>query len=596
MWRKLIAVVLLSSTALAPAHAASADDSRVAANQHVEHLLRTLSPAEKVAQLMLIGVSGTHVSPAIAHWIRDRRVGGVALFSRNIVNLEQTAQFTHDMAALTTDGVPLFMALDQEGGNVVRVKEGAMVLPSNMALGATREPTLAFVAGQGLAIDLRRLGFNMNLAPVLDVNSNPQNPVIGTRSYGERADLVGTMGAWYVRGQQDMGLVAVAKHFPGHGDTQADSHFALPVSNADMARLEAVELPPFKQAIDAQLDAIMTAHIALPNVAERPDLPATLSHNLLTGVLREKLHFDGIIITDGLEMQAIAQRYGVGRAAVMSILAGADMPMVLWSSGTKEEVYQTLMAAVRSGEISQKRLDASVRRILQVKVRRGLFAAPAVSIADAVSDKNAQRHHLHTQVAERIAQDAVTLVRNEHDLLPLSPDSTRRIVVLAPPGSFGTRWANHPNVTVVRVPFVPSREQRRQIAAKVIQLARSADVMVAAVINRYHVDIVRQVLASVSHLPVAVVSFASPYYLKYVPEADAYVCTYSYLDTAQDAAALALMGQARMTGRLPISIPGMYAYGHRIEERLAAAPVAPVPGAKGVPSVLRVVDRRTLPR
>ena len=270
-------------------------------------------------------------------------------------------------------------------------------------------------------------------------------------------------------------------------------------------------------------------------------------------------------------MQAIAQRYGVGRAAVMSILAGADMPMVLWSTEAKEEVYQALMNAVRSGEISQKRLDASVRRILLVKARRGLFGFHNAPIAEAISDKSAARRNLmHAQVAERIAQDSLTLVRNENDLIPLPTDGSRRVVVLAPPGPFGTRWSKMPGVTVVRVPFVPTREQRRQVVAKIAAVARKADVLVAGVINRYHIEIVKQVLAGVSHLPVAMVSFASPYYLKYLPQADAYICAYSYLDAAQEAAAMGLLGQVHMIGRLPVTLPGMYAYGHRVEERLAA--------------------------
>ncbi|HET6344376.1 MAG TPA: glycoside hydrolase family 3 N-terminal domain-containing protein, partial [Myxococcota bacterium] len=245
----------------------------------IEGVLAAMSPEEKVGQLLMVGFAGTQVNSQISHWVRDRHVGGVALFSRNIVDLAQTARFTRALTTLAGDGIPIFLALDQEGGNVVRVKDGAMLLPGNMALGATREPTLAYVAGQALAIDLRLLGFNMNLAPVLDVNSNPQNPVIGIRSYGERPDLVGYMGEWYVRGQQEMGVVAVAKHFPGHGDTQTDSHFAMPSIDADLGRLEEVELYPFKESIKAGLDAIMTAHIALPRLAEGIDLPATLSHN-----------------------------------------------------------------------------------------------------------------------------------------------------------------------------------------------------------------------------------------------------------------------------------------------------------------------------
>ena len=561
----LARLALLVALGAAPARAG--DAPVLLHKSHVDHWLAEMTPEEKVGQLMLIGFGGTGITPHITHWVHDRRVGGVALFSRNIVDFEQTVHFTRALSDLSEDGVPVFLALDQEGGNVVRVKEGAMLLPGNMALGATREPALAYVAGQALAIDLRLMGFNMNLAPVLDVNSNPQNPVIGIRSYGERPDLVGSMGAWYVRGQQEMGVIAVAKHFPGHGDTQTDSHFSTPSINVDLHHLKDMELVPFREAIAAGLDAIMTAHIALPNIAEGPDIPATLSHVILTDILRKQLEFDGIVITDGLEMQGIVQRYGCGRAAVKAILAGADMTMVLWSTDAKEEVYHALLSAVRRGEISAARLDQSVRRILTVKERRGLFSRKLEPLDDIVKSRN--KNPIHEQVADRIARASITLVRNRGDALPLRSD--RRVVVLAPPGEFGTRLGAESNIALVPVPYVPSREQRRELTAKLVNLMRDADVAVAAVVNRYHLDIIKSAVAQAPHIPVVLVSLASPYYLVDMAEADAYVCTYSYLDVAQTAAAEALLGLRPMTGRLPVSIPGFYTYGYRVEQQLAQA-------------------------
>jgi beta-N-acetylhexosaminidase len=245
------------------------------------------------------------------------------------------------------------------------------------------------------------------------------------------------------------------------------------------------------------------------------------------------------------------------------------MPMVLWSEEAREEVYQALMHAVKSGEISLPRLDESVRRILSVKIKRGLFNRKLEPV-DVVL-KSGNKNPVHEQVAERIAREAVTLVRNHNDVLPINPAHHGRVVVLAPPGEFAQRLANEPNITVVIMPFVPGREQRREIAARATLLARDADLLIAAVVNRYHVDIAHSVEASVAHLPVALVSFASPYYLKDMPDVDAYVCTYSYLESAQIAAADAVLGHSHMTGRLPISIPGFYAYGHRVEDRLAGA-------------------------
>ncbi len=532
---------------------------------NIERIIDSMTVEEKVGQLLMVGFGGTQPNLHSVHWLRDRRVGGVALFSRNIKNLEQTARFARALHKLTVGHIPIFLALDQEGGNVVRVKEGATLLPGNMALGATRSSTLAYVAGQALSIDLKRLGFNMNLAPVLDVNSNPNNPVIGVRSYGERPELVSTLGSWYIRGQQEMGVVSVAKHFPGHGDTQSDSHYAMPAIAADLQRLEDVELAPFRASIDAGLDAIMTAHIALPQITGDKELPATLSRVLLTDILRRKLGFRGIVITDGLEMQGIVKRYGSGRAAVLAIKAGADMPMILWTPRVKEEVYQSLLTAVRGGEISMRRLDRSIRRILRVKEKRGLFHRHLEPLESVVAQGN--KNPVHDQVASRIAREAVTLVRNHGDVLPLRASRYRKIVAFVPPGPFGDRLSKSDKVSTIRVSYVPSRERRRLDVERAVAEAANADLLVAAVINRYHVEMVRQIAARLPHLPIALVSFASPYYLKSIPDVDAYVCTYSYLDAAQIAAAKAFLGITPMTGRLPVSIPGFYAYGHRVDDR-----------------------------
>ena len=562
----VLALLWLLGTGPAMAAGAAAVDG-----VDVERILAKMDRETKVAQLMLVGFDGIRVVPRRRNWAQTRQVGGVVLFSRNIVDLAQTGQLTRALQAQARQGVPIFVALDQEGGNVVRIREGATVLPGNMALGATREPALAYVAGQAVGIDLRLLGFNMNLAPVLDVNSNPQNPVIGIRSYGERPDLVASMGEWFIRGQQEMGVMSVAKHFPGHGDTQSDSHLAMPSINADMARLDALELVPFRQAIAAGVDAIMTAHIALPRLGERADLPATLSRRVLTDLLRQRLGFTGIVVTDDLEMQGVVQRFGRGRAAVLSVVAGADMPMVLGSDDAKEEVYQALLAAVHSGEIGQARLDQSVRRILQGKARRGLFGRSLEPLDQVI--KSGNRNDVHLQVADRIARGAITLVRNHDDILPLRA-SLSRIVVLAPPGPFARRLAAEANVNVIITPYAPTREERQQIVARLRTLVPTADVWVAAVINRYHVDMVRSIRAATGSTPLALVSLASPYYLRQVPDAQAYVCTYSFLDAAQAAAAEAVLGRLSMTGRLPVSIPDFYAYGHRIEDRVGGATAA----------------------
>ena len=420
-----------------------------------------------------------------------------------------------------------------------------------------------------MGIDLKRLGFNMNLAPVLDINSNPRNPVIGVRSFGEEAKLVGQLGAWFIRGQQEVGVASVAKHFPGHGDTQSDSHFSMPAISADEKRLFEIELEPFVSSISAGVDALMTAHIAIPKVLEAPDLPATLSKRLLTDILRKRLGFEGIVITDGLEMQGIVKKYGSGEAAVRAILAGADMAMILWTKSKKEEVYRALLDAVGTGRISSAHLDASVRRILRVKYRRGLFDTTGPSLASVLEDRN--YNALHRRVSREVARAGLTLVRNRGEMLPLNPARYRKVVVMAPPGPLASKLEKEANIEVIKIPWRTSRTLRRKITNRIIKAADNADALVFAVVNRSHVSVVQNVLRRTRQVPSAMVSLASPYFLEFVPQVDAYVCAYSYQPVAQDAVADGLLGMLRMDGRLPVSLPGYYQAGHRAGAGVTAA-------------------------
>jgi len=553
----VVGVLALTLVAL-PIHAQSFQPKN---NADIERIIDSMTVKEKVGQLLLIGFSGKEVTPHIRRWVKRRKVGGVAIFARNIESTEQIARFTRGIQSLTRRSIPAFISLDQEGGNVVRLKDGATVLPGNMALGATRSTALSYVAGQALGTDLKRLGFNMNLAPVLDVNSNPRNPVIGIRSYGERPELVGALGTWFVRGQQEAGVTGVAKHFPGHGDTHADSHFAMPSISTDLDRLRRLELVPFERAIAAGLDAVMTAHIALPKVAEEPNLPATLSYKILTEELRERMGFQGIVITDGLEMRGIVERYGAGTAAVRAILAGADMAMILWTNRKKEEVYASLLRAVERGTIGMQRLDESVRRILRVKLRRGIFDRELPPLRTVLRDGN--RNKVHRRVAERIATESITLVRNHGDMLPLRPVRYRKVVVMSPSGEFANAMVKPKFTRVFRVPYRPSRARRSTAVKRIVKEAQNADALVMVAVNRYHIWMIKEVTRQLPHVPVTVVSFASPYYLESMPDVDGYVCTYSYQKASQRAAANAILGKSGMTGRLPVTIPGFYHYGHR---------------------------------
>jgi beta-N-acetylhexosaminidase len=533
----------------------------------VEALLAGLSVEQKVGQLMFVDFVGTRRTDAIAELIGGKRVGGVALFSHNIKNRAQVKRLLDDIHALDTGGIPPFVSVDQEGGNVVRIKDGDAVLPSAMALGATRSPELAEAAGRVVGRDLRSLGFTMNLAPVLDINSNPRNPVIGIRSFGEDPELVAELGLAFIQGMRRSGVIAVAKHFPGHGATTSDSHYGLPSLPYDLEHLRRVELVPFARSIDGELEALMTAHIALPSIAEAPDLPSTLSRRILTEVLREQLGYDGIVITDGLEMRGIVEKYGLGKAAVQAIQAGADMVLVVWTAERKEEVRQALLAAVASGEIPIERVEQSVRRILTAKARHHLFASQRFEPA-AVSKRE-------RGVAGAIASRAITLVKNQGEVLPLSAGALRSVVVASGQDVFRrTLERGLPGVQVTGIPlrWAPSRQRRDQDSERVLAAASHADLVVVGLSNSYYKDLVSALKQRHPQKPVVVVSFASPYMLTDFPEVDAYLCAYTWQAMAQSAAGLALLGDNPPQGKLPVSIPGLFSYGHGLGYAAAADP------------------------
>ena len=534
----------------------------------VERLMTHLSVEDKVGQLMMVGFGGTEVDESVEALVRGRRVGGVCLFRRNIATGEQVARLNDGLRRLLADGIPPFLALDQEGGNVVRVKDGVVVLPGNMALGATRSAELAYAAGLAQGEDLKRLGFNMNLAPVLDVNLNPRNPVIGIRSYGDSVPLVSELGRAFVRGQQDAGLVTVAKHFPGHGSTDADSHTSLPVMRESREEVLA-QMEPFRAVIQDGLDGLMTAHVAVPGLTG-DDMPATVHPQVLEGLLRQRLGFDGLVLTDELEMDAIAQRYGVGRAAVMAVRAGADMVLVPWRAEKKTEVYEALMTAAWSGELPPARLDEAVRRILTSKLRRGLFEQPPLleeRLATPPSPENAE-------VAHRIARASVTLLRTDGKHFPLSPGT--RLGLITPERSLGEAILERsPGAQVLNVPAWPTHARRAVLRQQARRLALASDVVVVGMINSRQLELVT--MAAATGRPVLVVSMGLPYLAEQADEARAVLAIYSYQPAATEAAAAALFGEIGTPGRLPVGLSRL-AFGHGLDSpgprRTAAAPAA----------------------
>jgi beta-N-acetylhexosaminidase len=498
---------------------------------------------EKVGQLMMVGFSGQEVDDAVAALVKGRRVGGVCLLNRNLSAAAQIAKLNDDLRELLADAVSPFIAVDQEGGTVVRVDDGNVVLPGNMVLGATRDEALAYEAGRAQGADLWRLGFNMNLAPVLDVNSKPTNPVIGVRAFGDDVSLVSRLGAAFVRGQQDAAIVTVAKHFPGHGAADADSHRALPVVRAPRAQVLR-QLEPFGAAAQVELDGMMTAHIATPALSG-DETPATLSPTVLGTVLRRELGFGGLVMTDELEMGAIDGRWGAGRAAVMAVKAGADMVLVPWRPEKMLEVWEALMLAAQSGELSRSCLDDAVRRILEVKVRRGLFS-PLPPREERLAALGRRR-----EVAARIARAGVTLLRTQEGVFPL-PAGQRVALVTAEPALAAALAKRLAHVEVLEVPTYPKPELREGLKRKARALAQQADVVVGGVVNSRQLELAA--IAAVSGKPVVTVVLGAPYLASQAHLSKAILVVYSSRPEAAEAAAAALVGEQGTPGRLPVAV------------------------------------------
>ena len=532
-------------------------------------VIDSLSIDQKVGQLLLLGFGGTVMDGTISSFLDEMQPGGVALFTRNIDDAEQTmtlirAVRSHDprpacatssarASAGCVPSIPMFVSVDQEGGSVVRLKADAVALPSAMALGAADDRDLAHRVGLALGRDLRLWGFNMNLAPVLDVSSNPNNPVIGVRSFGGDPDRVGDIGVGYIDGLSEAGVIAVAKHFPGHGDTDTDSHYDLPVLMHDRERLFNVELRPFARAFAAGLPAIMTAHIALPLLAEGNMVPATVSAKVLTGVLREELGWDGLVITDGLEMQGIVEQYGAGEAAVRAVNAGADMVMVLWFPEKKREVRQALKDAVIAGRIPRARLDHAVRRVLEHKARIGLFHETVPSIATALT----ALHSSDRSVLQEVAERAITVVKNEDHVLPLQRGI--RVVAAAAQTAFLRVLERRTGAHTISLPWSPTKGATAKDAQRVVALAKQqrADVVVVGMYSGDHIAIVRAVQAGLPGVKVVAVSFGSPWLLNAFPGVEGYVCAFGWHDDSAAAAAAVVVGDKPARGRMPVSLGGM---------------------------------------
>lgn len=336
-------------------------------------IVSTMSLEQKVGHLFHAGLLGKNASPWIRNALEKQHLGGVILFAHNLSGPKQIQALTTELQEIATESghFPLFISIDQEGGRVERVTEGTTLFPGALALGQTDSPDEVQDAAFFSGYDLNNLGINLILAPVLDVNNNPDNPVINTRSFGTEPERVSKIGIAYAKGLSQSGSTHCIKHFPGHGDTSVDSHYALPVIRKSEQELEEVELIPFRRAIEQGAEMVMTAHVIYTGVDRNQ--PATLSKKIVHGILREKLGFDGVVITDAMEMNAISRNFGPGEAAVRAIEAGVDIILLTAENPSLTEMIQSVLAAVQSGRIPEESLNASVERQIRLKLKKGIY-------------------------------------------------------------------------------------------------------------------------------------------------------------------------------------------------------------------------------
>ncbi len=605
-------VVVSPSPIPPPAGAVASTRSAAArsADAWVAGTLARMSVDEKVGQLIVPSLFSTFTSSdsdafdELARWVTRYHVGGIHVFggrepaprlllgarrSRAILGQPHAAASLLDrLQALAA--VPLLNTADFETGVGFRMA-GATAFPRAMAFGAVGDERLAYEAARITAIESRAIGVHVNFAPVVDVNNNPRNPVINTRSFGEDPERVSALASAYVRGLQAAGMFATLKHFPGHGDTAVDTHLGLATIPHARDRLERIEWVPFRAGLAAGAGAMMSAHIELPALESRPATPATFSAPILEGVIRDSFRFDGLVYTDSMSMRAISDMVSPGEGAVRALLADND---VVLHSPDPVAAYEATKAAVASGEIEVARLDRSVTRILRAKAGLGLHENRRVDLASVAA---AVGRRSHWAVAEEVSRRAITLIKDEPREgagsvpLPLPPDAEILYLSILDYGSgWGAAWPSRTFVPELeqRWPRVTAIELSDRSSPSELDLVRTAttrhDAIVAAVFVRAAsgsgrmdlapalVDLLRRLGDETARtgIPFVTVIFGNPYVATALPELPSVLLTFDFYDLAEASAVRALAGEAPIGGRLPVTLPGVAALGHGLDRPIGA--------------------------
>lgn len=540
----------------------------------IDSLIQNATLEEKIGQLFFVPVNGRFLSrddhrfKEISDLITEDHIGGLIFMRGDIYG---QAVLTNKLQELSD--IPLWITQDMEYGAAMRIVGSTRFTPA-MGVTATGDKRNAFVMGKITAREAKAMGVHQIFAPVLDVNNNPDNPVINVRSFSGDPEMVSEYGIAFMQGVQSEGLIATAKHFPGHGDTDSDSHIELPVLNHDYNRLDSVELIPFRRAIEGGIQSIMSAHISFPKISDQPEIPGTLDENILGDILMDSLKFDGVVVTDGLEMSGITKKFSPGRAVVRALNAGADIMLI---SPDIHTAISEVIAAVEQGEITVERIEASYRKIVQWKQEAGLFDQNNqidIHALDQVLNANA-----HQAEADRIARESITILKDDKNLLPLDPTKYENILLVSIAdddyGNTGSPFARalrdyHPNVTF----SVFDDRSDEDDVQKILRQARAADLVIigsfislrfaeSIQLPRKHASFLRRLMSLGKNTVLTM--FGNPYLVSELQETDVHVMAWSNHTIQMRAAAPTLFGAADVAGKLPIEIPGMYSVGDGID-------------------------------
>ncbi len=539
----------------------------------IQDKLASMTLREKIAQMIISNSDGYSLDKSskeyqrIQNLIVNEKIGGLIFFKGNSV---QEADLINDFQRMSE--TPLLISADFERGTKMRLDDGSL-FPSNMALGATRNPELAYRMGLMIAKECRAIGVHQNYAPVVDVNNNALNPIINVRSYGEDPELVSSMADKFIEGLQDGNVIATAKHFPGHGDTDIDSHNDLPVLNFSKERLESLELIPFKNAIRNNVKSVMIAHLSFPAVDNESYVPASLSKSIVSGILIDELKFKGLIVTDALNMAGVVKHFTTEDVALRCVNAGIDL--ILMPQGESRTI-DAIEQAVNNGSISESRIDESVTKILDAKRWLKLFDDKFTNTATISSVVNSQEE---LNLSQQIADESITLVKNSGNIIPFKNSGSEKCLIVsinngnekANSDYFISRFGDKNNFKEVSLYDITGDVTN---AGEIISDAANYDVILIPIYAKVkiktgtvglpdsQISLINALAASGKKT--VVISFGNPYLIQGFETIDSYVCAYADAESSINSAISSIVGTIKFKGKLPVSISDDYRFGEGI--------------------------------